>query len=299
MRQTIFNFVTLLVVAAFMAGCSGIPALIPIQASPTAAQAATQAAAQAAEPTGTATISTPAVVTVGASPTVVPSATATHVPSKTPKPTAAPKYAPVIKASNFVKTINNPYFPLTPGTTFLFNGTKDNSKVLNQVVVTKKTRKIMGVTCVEVDDTVMVDDKLEEKTIDWYAQDKQGNVWYFGEDSKEYNTSGKVISTEGSWLAGVKGALPGIVMQAKPEVDLSYRQEYLKGHAEDMAQILSLTESIQVPTGSYDNVLLTKDWTPLETKIVENKWYAKGVGLVRSLMVQGGEEDMQLTEIKK
>jgi hypothetical protein len=148
-----------------------------------------------------------------------------------------------------------------------------------------------------VDSTVTVDDKLTEKTVDWYAQDKQGNVWFFGEDAKQYNTSGKVTGTTGSWLAGSKGALPGIAMQANPNTDLSYRQEYYKGHAEDMAQVLSLTESVKVTNGSYDNVLMTKEWSPLDAKVVENKWYAKGVGLVRSKMVQGGNEEMQLTSV--
>jgi len=216
-----------------------------------------------------------------------------------PQPSATPKYAPVVKVANFVKTIDNPYMPLTPGTTFLYSGTKEGSQQINQVVVTKKTRKIMGVNCIEVDDTATVNDKLAEKTLDWYAQDKQGNVWYFGEDSKEYNTSGKVTSTEGSWIAGVNGALPGILMQANPTADQPYRQEYLKGHAEDMAQVLSLTESLKVTAGSYDNVLLVKEWTPLEATVVENKWYAKGVGLIKSTMVQGGNEEMQLNEIKK
>ncbi len=289
MKRILFSFACLLVAAVLIAGCAGVPGLKLAQPTPSSA-------AQVAGPTGTFTISTPSVVTIAA-PTQAP----TEVPSQTPKPTPAiaQKYAPVIKSADFVKTIDNPYYSLTPGTTFIFDGTKDNKKQHNEVVVTKKILKLMGVTCIQVDDTVTVEGKLVEKTLDWYAQDKQGNVWYFGEDAKEYDTTGKVISTEGSWQAGIKGALPGIVMQAKPEVDLAYRQEYLKGHAEDMAQILSLTKSIKVPTGSYDNVLLTKDWTPLETTVVENKWYVKGVGLIRSLMVQGGEEDMQLTKIKK
>jgi len=291
MKQTFFYLVCLLVVATLIAGCTGTQAQKTAQPSSTA----TQAAAQAAGPTGTATITTPSVVTVGAPPTAAPPATVTPTPSKTPKPTATQKYAPSIKTTNYVKTIDNPYFPLTPGTIFIYNGTKDNSQQIEEVVVTKKTRKIMGVTCVEVDDTVTVDDKLAEKTLDWYAQDKQGNVWFFGEDAKQYNTAGKMTGTTGSWLAGSKSALPGIVMQANPTTDLSYRQEYYKGHAEDMAQVLSLTESVKVTNGSYDNVLMTKEWSPLDAKVVENKWYAKGVGQVMSKTVQGGDEEMQLT----
>lgn len=296
MKQTLFYLVCLLVVATLIAGCTGTQAQKTAQPSSTVT---TQSAGQAVVPTGSATISTPSVVTVGAPPTAAAPATVTLTPSKTPKPTATQKYAPSIKTANYVKTIDNPYFPLTPGTTFLYNGTKDKSQQINEVVVTKKTRKIMGVTCIEVDSSGTVDDKLAEKTVDWYAQDKQGNVWFFGEDAKQYNTSGKVTGTTGTWLAGSNGALPGIVMQANPTTDLSYRQEYYKAHAEDMAQVLSLTESVKVTNGSYDNVLMTKEWSRLDAKVVENKWYAKGVGLVMSKTVQGGNGEMQLTSVTK
>jgi hypothetical protein len=297
MKQTLFYLICLLVVAMLIAGFTGTQAQKTVQ--PTSQTAVSQSASQATVPTGTATISTPSVVTVGAPPTAAAPATVTPIPSKTPKPTATQKYAPSIKSANYAKTIDNPYFPLTPGTTYLFNGTKDKSQLINEVVVTKKTRKIMGVTCVEVDSTVTVDDNLAEKTIGWYSQDKQGNVWFFGEDAKQYSTSGKVTGTAGTFLAGSNSALPGIVMQANPTTDLSYRQDSYKGHAEDMAQVLSLTESVNVTYGSYDNVLMTKEWSPLDAKVVENKWYAKGVGLVMSKTVQGGNEEMQLTSVTK
>ena len=298
MKQTLFYLACLLVVASLIAGCTGFPALRTAQPSRPSLPSPT-ATTPTTGPSPTATISTPSVVTVGAPPTEAPTATVTPVPSKTLKPTATPKYAPAVKAANFVKTIDNPFFPLAPGTTFLYSGTKGTSKLISQVVVTKKTRKIMGVTCVEVDSSVTLDDKLAEKTVNWYAQDKLGNVWSFAEDVKEYSTSGKVTTTKGSWLAGSNGALPGIAMQAYPTVDLSYRQDYYKGHKEDMAQVVSLTESIKVTSGSYDNVLLTKDWTPLQPTIVDNKWYASGVGLIMFKVVQGGTEEMQLTEVNK
>ena len=295
MKQTSIYLVCLLAIATLIAGCSGIPALKPTQLS----QPSPTAATPTTGPSPTATFSTPSIVTVGAPPTQIPSATVTPVPSKTPKPTATPKYAPVVKTANFVKTINNPYFPLTPGTTFLYSGTKDTNSLIGQVIVTKKTRKIMGVTCIEVDSTITVNDKLAEKNIKWYAQDKQGNVWQFGVNVKEYNPAGKVTSTKGTWLAGSKGALPGIVMQANPGANLTYRQDYYKGHAEDMAQVLSLTASVTGTTGSYDNALEIKEWTPLEPDVVVNKWYAKDVGLIMSKMVQGGNQEMQLTEVRK
>jgi hypothetical protein len=295
MKQTLFCLACLWVVASLIAGCSGIPtpksALVPT----TSATVVTQTAG----PTTTATISTPSVVTVGAPATTVPSATNTPVPTKTPKPTATPKYAPVVKTSNFVKTINNPFFPLVPGASFLYSGTKDTNQLIKQVIVTKNTRKIMSITCVEVDSTLTVEDKLAEKTVNWYAQDKQGNVWAFGADVKEYSTSGKVTSTKGSWLAGSNSALPGIAMKANPGANLTYRQDYYKGHAEDMAQVLSLSESVTGTSGYYQNVLEIKEWSALQPDIVVNKWYANGVGLIATKMAQGGTEELQLTEVKK
>ncbi len=296
MKQTLFYLACLLMVAALLAGCTGFQAPKPGAASPTYTIVTVT---KTTGPTPSATISTPVVVTVGAPVTASLTPTKTPLPSKTPKPSATPKYAPVVKASNFVKSIDNPYFPLVPGSTALFSGTSGTGKLIEQVTVSKKTRKIMNVTCVEVSSTLTVNDKLSENTINWYAQDKQGNVWLFGASVKKYNASGKVSSTAGTWQAGSKGALPGIVMQANPGADLTYRQDYYKGKAEDMAQVLSLSESVTGKSGSYTNVLEIKEWSPLHPDIVVNKWYAKGVGLIMSKMVQGGNQELQLTEAKK
>jgi hypothetical protein len=137
-----------------------------------------------------------------------------------------------------------------------------------------------------VHDDVSADGKVIEDTYDWYAQDRWGNVWYLGEDTKEFD-NGKV-STEGSWEAGVDGAQAGVVVPANPEVGLAYRQEYYAGEAEDAGEVLSLTEQANVPFGSYQDVLKTKDWTPLEPHVVENKFYAQGIGPVLALQVSGG-----------
>jgi hypothetical protein len=215
------------------------------------------------------------------------SATAIDVPSH---------YEPDIDPADFTSVIDNPYLPWIPGTVFTYDGTSDGEAQHNVVTVTDQTRTIMGVTCVAVDDRVEVDGELEERTTDWYAQDEAGNVWYFGEDSKEYE-GGQVTSTEGSWLAGVDGAMPGIVMEATSEVGDSYRQEYLRGEAEDRAQVKKLGKSVSVPYGSFDDVLVIREWTPLEPCVAEDKWYAADVGLLGSTMTAGGQEDMQLVSI--
>ncbi len=166
------------------------------------------------------------------------------------------------------------------------------------MVVTHDTKRIMGVECVVVNDKATENGELIEQTLDWYAQDKEGNVWYFGEDSKE-SENGKVTSTEGSWEAGKDGAKPGIMMQAHPKVGQSYRQEYYKGVAEDMAQVLSFNESASVPYGSFDHLLVTRDWNPLEPgQEVVRKYYAAGVGKIMEVPAKGPPEPIELVDVK-
>jgi hypothetical protein len=154
----------------------------------------------------------------------------------------------------------------------------------------------MGVNTTVVRDREFVDGELEEETFDWYAQDNEGNVWYFGEDSREYE-DGEVVSSAGSWEAGVNGAQPGILIEGDPQVGDTYRQEYLAGEAEDMAEVISLNESISVAYGSFENCLKTKEWTPLEPGIEENKYYAAGTGLILEKTVKGGSESLELVDI--
>lgn len=206
-------------------------------------------------------------------------------------------YAPVIDPADFVTLIDNPYMPLKPGTILVYEGLTEKGNEHNEVSVSTKTKVILGVTCVVVKDTVMVDGKLEEMTLDWYAQDKHGNVWYFGKDAKEYK-DGAVVSTKGSWEAGVDGAQPGIVMKANPTVGDTYRQEYYKGKAEDMATVLSLSENASVPYGSYSKALMTTEWSSLDNPpVYEHKYYAKGVGFIMTKYVEGGYE-LKLIEIR-
>lgn len=206
-------------------------------------------------------------------------------------------YKPHIDPDNFVTTIDNAYFPLKPGTSFVYEGNTGDGLERIEVSVTSDTKKILGVDCTVVRDTVTVGGELAEDTYDWYAQDKEGNVWYFGEDSKEYE-GGKVVSTRGSWEAGLNGAQPGIIMKARPVVGEKYRQEYDKGNAEDMAEVVSLSESVTVRTGSYDNCLKTREWTPLEPGVEEYKYYAPGVGQILETPVDDESQRVELIEKK-
>jgi hypothetical protein len=196
--------------------------------------------------------------------------------------------------ADFSTEIDNPYFPMTPGSRWVYKE-KDVDGTLNhvEVTVTDRTKTIMGIEARVVHDQVTVDGQLKEDTLDWYAQDKDGNLWYLGEDTKEYE-DGKVASTKGSWEAGVDGALAGVLLPADPKVGMTYRQEYYKGEAEDRAEVESVDETVEIPYGSFEGVLKTKETTPLEPDLVEHKYYAKGVGIVQEIAAskegQGREE---------
>jgi hypothetical protein len=206
-----------------------------------------------------------------------------------PVPTLPPR-------GDFVRVVDNAYFPLRPGTTFRYQGTQDGQPREVTVFVTHQTKTILGVRTIVVRDEVTVGGQPEERTFDWYAQDDDGNVWYFGEDSFDY-VNGTWVRSDGSWEGGVDGARPGIVMEGDPSVGDTYRQEYYAGHAEDMAKVLSTDASVSVPYGSFDHALVTKEWTPLEHAVVENKYYARGVGNVRTVMVRGGSEEENLVSV--
>jgi hypothetical protein len=203
-----------------------------------------------------------------------------------------------IDPDNFVSEVNNPYFPLEPGTTFIYRGETEGAPTRDEMTVTQDTKEILGVTTTVVHHRSYEDGVLIEDTFDWFAQDVDGNVWYFGEDTKELDENGNVISTEGSWEAGVNGAQPGIVMLADPKKGDRYQQEFLPGVAEDRAQVLGFKESLCVRYGCFEDVLVTKEWSPLEKGVVENKYYAKGVGFILSVMVKGGDEQTELVRIR-
>jgi hypothetical protein len=199
-----------------------------------------------------------------------------------------------LEPGGFVSEIDNPYWPMTPGTTWVY--LEDGQRV--EVTVTDRKKQIVGIPATVVHDVVTEDGALVEDTWDWYGQDADGNVWYLGEDTKEYE-NGKLKSTEGSWQAGVDGAEAGVVVPAKPEIGLTYRQEYYKGEAEDAARVLSLDERVEVPFGRFTQVLMTKDYTPLEPRILEHKFYAKSVGPVLALTVAGGSGREELIRFQR
>lgn len=199
--------------------------------------------------------------------------------------------------ADFSTEITNPYWPMAPGDRWIYretDGSGDVQKV--EVTVTDETKTIDGIDARVVHDVVSQDGDLVEDTFDWYAQDADGNVWYLGEDTAEYE-DGKVKTREGSWEHGVDGALAGIIVPADPEPGLSYREEYYKGHAEDGAEVLALDAVMKVPVGVFDGLLQTRNFSPLEPTTIEEKFYARDIGPVATIAVSGGtgREDLVST----
>jgi hypothetical protein len=238
--------------------------------------------------------SPPAPQPVATSPTPAPSPPEEAVANPAPIVQGQPYRPDLPPPEDFVAVIDNPYMPFMPGTRTVFEGVSDGQRERNVVVVTDRTKVILGVTTTVVHDRVFsANGDLAEDTFDWYAQDRFGNVWYFGEDTAEYD-NGKVSSTKGSWEAGVAGAQPGVVMLAQPTVGESYHQEFLKGEAEDVGTVVAIDDRVSVPYGSFDRVVVTEDTTPLEPQILEHKFYAPGTGVVLERVLRGGQEVSRL-----
>jgi hypothetical protein len=207
-------------------------------------------------------------------------------------------YNPTIDPANFVATIDNPYFPLEPGTAFHYKGMSEGTPQTDDMVVTDRTKQILGVTATVVEDTVSEHGKAIERTFDWYAQDKQGNVWYMGEDRLELH-HGRLVRASDSWEAGVDGAHPGIIMLADPKAGDVYRQEYYPpGEALDQAHVRGFEADVSVPFADFKRALVTEEWSPVEPQL-EQKSYVSGVGEVEEHLTEGGNEHFELVGVSR
>jgi hypothetical protein len=206
---------------------------------------------------------------------------------------------PLPRAADFSARVDNPWYPLIPGTTYVYRGAKDGHPSREVLTVTHRTKLITGVPCVVIEDRLYLSGYLEERTTEWYSQDKQGNVWYFGENTAELGKDGHVTSTSGAWQAGVNGAKPGLFMFAHPEIGEIAQQEFYKGQAADHFRVLSLHASATTPYTTSANAMLTEEWTPLEPGVLDHKLYVRGIGTVLEQTVKGGSERAALVSFKK
>ena len=209
---------------------------------------------------------------------------------------AAPR---IPRPSDFSAQVDNPWFPLEPGTRYVYRGTRDGEPARDVLTVTRRTKRIGGVPCVVIEDRLYLGARLHERTTDLYSQDKAGNVWYFGEQTAELDAQGRVVTTSGTWTAGTDGAQAGIYMFANPRVGRSAQQEFYKGEAEDHFQVLSLHASASVPYVTSADALLTKEWTPLEPGVLDHKLYVRGIGTVLEQAVRGGNERLELVSLTR
>ena len=196
-------------------------------------------------------------------------------------------YDPVIDPANFVGRVDNPYFPLQPATTFVYEGQMPDGLERDEFAVTHNTRVILGVTCVQVHDSVFTDGALTEDTLDWFAHDMEGDVWYFGQITRELE-DGLITTIDGTFMAGVNGDKPGIIMKAHPAVGDFYRQEFSLNNAEDFGETLSLNEVVTVHGRTFNHCLKSQEKSPLEPDVLEDKFYAPGVGSVLEVDVHTG-----------
>ena len=202
---------------------------------------------------------------------------------------AAAAACSTLDPANFVSVIDNPYYPLPVGRVLVYRGVRDGQTQVDRVEVLDQTRVIGGVTATVVRDVAKHGSRLLEATTDWFAQDVAGNVCYLGEDTKAYDPNGQV-DTSGSWLAGVDGALPGIIMLADPQVPDSYYQEFYKGQAEDTAWITGHGGTLTIPYGTVHDVVTSLEHTVLEPRVFDQKIYAPGLGIVKEQAIAGGQE---------
>jgi len=212
----------------------------------------------------------------------------------------AQAHQPDIRNANFSHPVRNPYFPLRPGLVFRLRGTDGGQHFREVVHVTHQKKLIQGIRATVVKDILRrANGTLAEKTDDWYAADGHGNIWYLGENTATYDRHGNVQSREGSWQAGRKGAVAGIIMPARPRPTQAFRQEFWRGHAEDQAWLVQRGFKTKVPYGTVKRSLRSLEWSRLEPGVVSLKVYGPGLGIVREKDLSGGSEVFHLVSVHR
>lgn len=244
-------------------------------------------------------LSAAAAVLAGGVMLTVPAQTATARPGSCPLPRYGPgaAYHPDIDRAGFGPRVDNPWFPLPPGVAFVYQGHDSGRSAIDVLAPSRRTRVVDGVRTRLVHDRVYTDGVLSERTTDYYAQDRCGNVWYFGEDTAELDRHGHVTSRDGTWHAGVAGAQPGVFMQAHPQLHRRFRQEWAPPSAEDQFSAISRGLPVAVPYGRFRHALRTRETTAAEPGVVDRKVYARGIGEVVERSIRGGHDRLVLVDV--
>jgi hypothetical protein len=251
--------------------------------------------------------SRPALVVAGAAVVIAAALGATGIAgaspaskaSKTMKSGSGPGWPRTLSPSEFVPRVDNPWFPLKPGSKWHYRGVDSDGRFVDNMRVTQRTKKIEGVRVTVVHDVVRRNGNPREVTNDFYAQDHHGNIWYFGENTRELDSHGHVTSRAGSFRAGRDGARLGVLIPGHPKVGQTARQEFYKGHAEDHFKVLDVNAHVSTPYVSSNHAVRTSEWTPLEPKVLDNKWYVHGVGDVKEKTVKGPKEILRLVSFHR
>ena len=219
--------------------------------------------------------------------------------SQTFRSGAGPGWPKTLHPGDFVRRIDNPWLPLKPGNKWRYRGVDGDGRFHDNMRVTHRTKRIEGVRVTVVHDVVRAGGKPREVTNDFYAQDRHRNIWYFGENTRELDRHGHVTSRAGSFRAGHKGARPGVLLSGHPRTGQKARQEYYKGHAEDHFKVLDTNAQVSSPFASSGHAVRTREWTPLEPNVYENKYYVRGIGDVKEKTVQGPKEILRLVSFHR
>ena len=225
---------------------------------------------------------------VSAQPTAGPTSSP-GTPSSSPPPASESPAASGSAGSGYTTTVDNPFFPLVPGTILTYQGTKDGHAAVEEFEVKSDTTVIDGVTCVVTEDRVSLGGVPTENTLGYYAQDSSGSVWYFGEDVQEVGADGTAHTVD-SWRAGLDTAQPQMIMPGAPAVGQAFDHPWTQTDF----SIEALDVTMDVPAGSFSGVLMTKEWSPVEPNVVVHKYYAPGVGMIRDVSISGPYEEVQL-----
>jgi hypothetical protein len=238
-------------------------------------------------------------VTLATAVATAPGISSAAIGAQCPLPRFGPgsDYHPTIEPSRFTARVDNPWFPLRPGTTYIYGGSEDGDSLVDVVTPSHRTRVIDGVPTRVVNDRLLTNGVLSERTTDYYAQDACGNVWYFGEDTAELDEHGHVTSTDGTWHAGVRGAQPGVFMQRHPKLGRMFRQEWSAGVAEDQFRGAAKHVTVRVPYGTFHTALRTYETTALEPGVLDTKIYVRGIGEVVERTLKGGTENLVLVSV--